>query len=84
MILVQSFEEDVRVLEFQGCFENFDMFNGQFDPGSLVMAFKDFTLQGKVVKKDYTVFEKVGREIREIKKVTEVVLFNQPPRFKLH
>lgn len=84
MIFIREAEEDVTVLEFQGSFENLDLFDGQFDRDTLVMTFKDFTLQGKLVKKDFTVFEKVGDELRKLKEVCEVVYFGQPPRFRLH
>lgn len=77
-------KRDSRIMEFQGKFENFDLFDGSFDPKTLVMEFKDYTLQGRIVKKDFTVFSSTEDEIKEIGKVDEVVLFDKPPRFKLN
>lgn len=81
MIFIQKSNEDIAIFEFQGVFENLDMFNGTFDPKSLVMTFKDFVLQGKIIKKDFTIFEKIGDEVKQVKQIEEVVFFGQPPRF---
>lgn len=84
MIFIKNSEEEIRVLEFQGGFENIELFEGHFDPTTLIMNFKDFTMQGKIVKKNFTVFEKTGNEFKKIKEVENVVFFGEPPRFKVN
>lgn len=81
MIAFSHISEDLEIFEFQGEFENMDLFDGQFDKEKLQMRFKGFTLQGKKVKKDFTIVEKVESSFIRRKVVQEVILFNQPPKF---
>lgn len=77
-----------QIFEFQGHFENIELFNGSFDEASLQMMFDGFFLQGKRIKKPFTVIER-RRESTETQLVTvcqsqEVILFDTPPRYVLH
>lgn len=83
MKVVKQSEEELKVYEFQGEFENIELFNGQFDHVSLQMRFNGFSLQGRKVRRELTIFEKVGQEIRLVGKVSEVVLFDLPPRYDI-
>lgn len=76
-------KKDNRIMEFQGKFENFDLFDGSFNPETLVMEFKDYTLQGRIIKKEFTIFASTEDQIKEVGKINEVLLFDKPPRFKL-
>lgn len=84
MIYIQESKENLQILEFQGTFENLDLFDGKLDTSSLLMNFKDFTLQGRLIKRDYTLIEIVEEEIKVLARTDDVILFDQPPRFKLH
>jgi len=83
MIFVQKSNEDLLVLEFQGSFENLDLFDAHFNSSTLTMSFTDFTLQGRATSAQYSVFERVGDEIKQIHTAAKVILFDQPPRFRL-
>lgn len=80
---IRQKEEKLEVYEFQGEFENIDLFNGQLDRESLKMYFSGFSLQGKRVHKELTIFEQVNQEIVQVGKVDEVVLFDLPPRYDI-
>lgn len=73
------------LLEFQGEFENLDLFDGVLDRTSLQMRFNGFYLQGKIVRKQMTLMRKEDGEdgalIQEAGVVEEVILFSSPPRY---
>lgn len=83
MKLIKQEEGELEVYEFQGEFENVELFDGQFDCASLKMEFNGFSLQGRKVGKELTIFEKVGQEVLLVGKVREVVLFDLPPRYDI-
>ncbi|KAI5169416.1 hypothetical protein PAEPH01_0691 [Pancytospora epiphaga] len=83
-----SYKPEVyTIFEFQGEFENVELFNGVFDPATLIMRFDEFYLQGKkvhrkmtLVKKDRTV---EGGALRVIDHLYDIILFDTPPRYIL-
>lgn len=78
-------DNTLQLFEFQGEFENVELFDGVFDENTLQMRFKGFFLQGKAVKKQMTVIEKSrggdGTELNTLGFVDEVILFDAPPRY---
>lgn len=73
---------DLYVLEFQGEFENVELFDGEFDQESLIIYFKGFYLQGELVEKELTIIDKEDKNnIKNIGTVQKVVLFKSPPRY---
>lgn len=83
MIKIYSKEnQGLQLLEFQGEFENFDLFDGELDQSTLQMKFKNFYLQGEKISKSFTLYEKEENgDISEVRKITEVILFKTPQRF---
>ena len=81
MLLISQENENLEIFEFQGEFENIELFDGIFDKEKLQMKFKGFSLQGKVIKKEFTILEKVENDFKQKGTLQEVILFNQPPRY---
>lgn len=81
MILIEKESEDLLVFEFQGDFENIELYNGVFNKVLMQMKFTGFFLQGKIIQKDFTVFEIIEEKVKMIGQVKEVILFDKPPRY---
>lgn len=84
LIVSDELNEDCpTILEFQGEFENFDLFDGKFNSESLVMDFKHFSLQGRLTNKEFTILETTEDGIKQLGVRKETIVFDQPPIFKL-
>lgn len=81
MINILQKPEAVDIFEFQGEFDHLELFNGVYDNEKLQMVFKGFTLQGKKVKKEYTVIEKDDNTFYQRIILQEIIVFDQPPKF---
>lgn len=86
MIYIKKSDADdkLQIYEFQGNFENIQLFDGEFDSLRLIMKFPNFYLQGKKIEKKFTIYEKIRNEIVEVGKFSEVILFDLPPRYVLN
>lgn len=70
------------LFEFQGVFESVHLFDGVFDSTTLQMKFKGYYLQGKRIKKEYTAIRRTEEgELENIGLISEVILFDQYPRY---
>jgi len=75
--------ENIEIFEFQGTFENIELFDGIFDSEQLLLRFPGFVLQGKRIAKELTIFEKIENTVYEVGRFSEVVLFDSPPRYNV-
>lgn len=75
--------ESPQIFEFQGSFENIDLFNGIFDPNTLRMTFDCFYLEGRRIEKKLTIFsnETETSNLKHLGYANEVILFDKPPRY---
>lgn len=71
----------VDIFEFQGEFENIDLFDAEFDAKTLQMRFKSFFLQGRKIHRELTICEKDDGKFSTLGHVSEVILFDSPPRY---
>lgn len=84
MVKIQDCAEEMpEIFEFQGQFENIEQFDGSFDPKTMRMTFKDFYLEGRKVKKEFTIIQndKESKILKYCGSVKEVILFDKPAKY---
>jgi hypothetical protein len=79
-------DEDIDLLELQGEIEGIELFDGRFNRELVQLEFENFILAGRKVEREFCIVEKrmvEGKlELRIIKKVRHVFLFDRPPKYK--